>query len=83
METGKDACFKLQDGWGEQILYCYKGQMTVRTETGETFELKDRQALCASGDFTGAKWEIQAESSAKAVFVPVKRVVHGKDSGEA
>ena len=57
--------------------------VTVRTETGETFELKDGQALCASGDFTGAKWEIQAESSAKAVFVPVKRVVHGKDSGEA
>ena len=74
METGKDACFKLQDGWGEQILYCHKGQLTVRTETGETFELKDGQALCVSGDFTGAKWVFQAESSVKAVFVSVKQI---------
>ena len=83
METGKDACFKLQDGRGEQILYCHKGLLTVHTETGETFGLKEGQALCASGDFTGAKWIFQAERSVKAVFVPVKRLIHCKDSGAA
>lgn len=77
METGKDPCPGLQDGFGEHILYCHKGQMTVRTEAGETFGLKGGQTLWAFGDFTGAKWVFQAESSVKAVLVPVKKIMHG------
>lgn len=83
METGKDACPKLLDGLGEQILYCHKGQMNLRTEAGKTFELKERQALWASGNFTGAKWVFQAESSVEAVLVPVKMIMQCNSLGTA
>ncbi len=80
-ETGKDVCSKLSDGLREQILYCRKGQMIVRTGAGETIKLKDGQALWASGDFTGEKWIFQAESSVKAVLVLVKERM--KTGGQA